>query len=767
MAQAKRGSKSTDGQGRTPHPGVLESAFFLLAALAFYLFLALITFDPADSAWSHSSGVGVVENAGGVVGAWFADLSLYLFGFIAILFPLAVAHLSWWLWSNRSEQLKPEAREIGFRSVGFVLTLVAGSSICALRFNGWAELLPMAAGGVLGGELARLLAAWLNPVGAMLLLVVFFLSGVTLLTRLSWLKLIDWLGVRVARIGERLGVVLLHTRDYFEGRRERSKRKQSADRFEASGARKRKPRIEPVAGPVKKRPRTVEQQQIPMFGSGSGLPALSLLDDSGAQNVATSSDVLEALSRRVELKLAEFGVQVEVVAVKPGPVVTRFEMETAPGVKVSQIVGLVKDMARALSVISVRVVENIPGSSLIGLEIPNEQREMVRLGELLRSAVYNDSKSALTLALGKDTEGLPMVTDLGRMPHLLVAGTTGSGKSVAINAMILSLLYKAGPEDIRLIMIDPKMLELSVYDGIPHLLAPVVTDMNDANRALRWCVAEMERRYRLMATLGVRNLAGFNRKVRDAIEAGEPLIDPIQAAAQPPDDVDGVSELPTLEPLPHIVVVVDELADMMMLVGKKVEQLIARLAQKARASGVHLILATQRPSVDVLTGLIKANIPARIAFQVSSKIDSRTILDQMGAEQLLGHGDMLYLPPGTSLPVRVHGAFVADDEVHRVVKALKKQPPPAWQVGAFDEESEQATEAGGGGGGSSEDEFYDKAVALVARTRKASISSVQRHLRIGYNRAARLVEEMEEQGVLSSVNHNGTREVLIPALPEE
>ncbi|MCG2634610.1 MAG: hypothetical protein J4A00_06785 [Gammaproteobacteria bacterium] len=496
---------------------------------------------------------------------------------------------------------------------------------------------------------------------------------------------------------------------------------------------------------------------------GAGLPSLSLLDKGAGDNVAAAPEVLEAISRRVELKFAEFGVEVQVVAVRPGPVVTRYEMETAPGVKVSQIVGLVKDISRALSVVSVRVVENIPGSSLIGLEIPNERRETVRFSDLMCSDVYRDSKSDLTLALGKDTEGTPAVADLARMPHLLVAGTTGSGKSVAINAMILSLLYKAGPEDVRLIMIDPKMLELSVYAGIPHLLAPVVTDMSDAGRALNWCVAEMDRRYRLMSALGVRNLAGFNRKVKEAAASGEPISDPFQ----PVENLDPENPEPplTLSTLPHIVVVVDELADMMMLVGKKVEQLIARLAQKARASGIHLILATQRPSVDVLTGLIKANIPSRIAFQVSSKIDSRTILDQMGAEQLLGHGDMLFMPPGVGLPTRIHGAFVSDEEVHRVVEELRKQPPPVFQVDVFEEEAEAAMDGSAEGGGKSEDELYDRALALVTRTRKASISSVQRHLRIGYNRAARLVEDMEAQGVLSSVNESGAREVLAPPPP--
>jgi DNA segregation ATPase FtsK/SpoIIIE, S-DNA-T family len=542
---------------------------------------------------------------------------------------------------------------------------------------------------------------------------------------------------------------------------------------------KREPvRIEPQLPPPEKSERAQREQQIPLFavspmpGGDGSLPPLSLLDEPKAQPKGYSEEALETLSRQIEFKLKDFRIEAQVVGVYPGPVITRFEMEPAPGIKGSQISNLDKDIARGLSVKSVRVVDVIPGKSVIGMEIPNAHRETIYLSEILRSKEYDKLGSPLALALGKDIGGRPTVVDLARMPHLLVAGTTGSGKSVALNAMVLSLLYKASAKDVRMLMIDPKMLELSVYQGIPHLLAPVVTDMKEAANGLRWCVAEMERRYKLMSAVGVRNLAGFNRKVRDAEEAGQPLMDPLFR----PDP--GLGEAPRpLEALPYLVVIIDEFADMMMIVGKKVEELIARLAQKARAAGVHLILATQRPSVDVITGLIKANIPTRIAFQVSSKIDSRTILDQSGAETLLGHGDMLYLPPGTAMPERVHGAFVSDEEVHRVVEHLRRQHgEPEYLQGVLEEVQTlgdgQVIGATGlpeaaSSGDSESDPLYDEAVKIVTESRRASISGVQRRLKIGYNRAARLIEAMEAAGIVTPPEHNGDRSVLAPAPPRD
>jgi len=526
------------------------------------------------------------------------------------------------------------------------------------------------------------------------------------------------------------------------------------------------PVITPPAPPKPAEPskRVLKEKQAPLFVDTAvegTLPPISILDVAEKQQKQYSPESLEAMSRLLEIKLKEFGVEVVVESVHPGPVITRFEIQPAAGVKVSRISNLAKDLARSMAMVSVRVVEVIPGKTTVGIEIPNEDRQIVRFSEVLSSAPYDDAKSPVTLALGHDIGGKPVIADLAKMPHLLVAGTTGSGKSVGVNAMILSILFKSTPEEARLIMIDPKMLELSIYEGIPHLLCPVVTDMKEAANALRWSVAEMERRYKLMAAMGVRNLAGFNRKIKEAEEAGTPLHDPLYKRESMDD------EPPYLKSLPTIVVVVDEFADMMMIVGKKVEELIARIAQKARAAGIHLILATQRPSVDVITGLIKANIPTRMAFQVSSKIDSRTILDQGGAEQLLGHGDMLYLPPGTGLPIRVHGAFVSDDEVHRVVEAWKARGAPDYieDILAGVEEAGSGFEGGsgeGGGEGSEEDPLYDEAVRFVTESRRASISAVQRKLKIGYNRAARMIEAMEMAGVVTSMNTNGSREVIAP-----
>jgi S-DNA-T family DNA segregation ATPase FtsK/SpoIIIE len=576
------------------------------------------------------------------------------------------------------------------------------------------------------------------------------------------LNLLDWVVTSIS-----------NARDWFAGRRARARREEVRKTDSVRQKDRKAPRIEPAISTPEEQPskRVAKEKQRPLFKNmpADSLPPLDMLDEPHDQLPGYSEDALKALSKQVELKLADFGVEVHVVAVHPGPVITRFELEPAAGVKSAQIMNLAKDLARGLSIVSVRVVEVIPGKSTIGLEIPNTNRQMVFLSEILRSDVYDKAHAPLTLALGKSISGRPIVANLAKMPHLLVAGTTGSGKSVALNAMILSILYKSSPDEVRLVMIDPKMLELSVYADIPHLLAPVVTDMKEAANALRWCVAEMERRYRLMSIAGVRNLSGFNKKVRDAKEAGTPLKDPLFK----PDELNPDEEAPDLEPFPFIVVIVDELADMMMILGKKIDELIARLAQKARASGIHLILATQRPSVDVITGLIKANIPTRIAFQVSSRVDSRTILDQMGAEQLLGHGDMLYMPPGTAIPERVHGAFVDDHEVHAVVKYLKSLGEPDYVDEILEEEQLTTDGMSINAKGipkeapSDVDELYDEAVAWVTTSRRASISSVQRHLRVGYNRAARIIEEMEASGVVSPPEHNGQREVLAPAPPRD
>jgi S-DNA-T family DNA segregation ATPase FtsK/SpoIIIE len=627
---------------------------------------------------------------------------------------------------------------------------------------------------VLGQLVARLLTSAFGQMGASLFLLAIFLVALTLATGVSWFKVMDGIGRAVLVAFDWIGSSTKKAGEIRAARTARSER-EVVRKIDSVKQSKREPiKIEPTFNAVEKSERAEREQQIPLFSgiANSDLPPLSLLDEPKQQVKGYSEETLEALSRQVELKLKDFRIDAQVVSAHPGPVITRFELQPAPGIKGSQISNLDKDIARGLSVISVRVVDVIPGKSVIGLEIPNTSREIVYLSEILRSEKYDSVKSPLALALGKDIGGRPVVVDLAKMPHLLVAGTTGSGKSVALNAMVLSLLYKATAREVRMIMIDPKMLELSVYEGIPHLLTPVVTDMKEAANALRWCVAEMERRYKLMSAVGVRNLAGFNKKVKDAEEAGRPIPDPL---FKRPENTTEPVVVPTLEPLPYVVVIIDEFADMMMIVGKKVEELIARLAQKARAAGVHLILATQRPSVDVITGLIKANIPTRIAFQVSSKIDSRTILDQSGAETLLGHGDMLYLPPGTATPERVHGAFVGDDEVHKVVAHLRNQGKPEYIEGVLGDIQSLGDGRVIGESGLPEetelpegdyDELYDQAVRIVTESRRASISGVQRRLKIGYNRAARIIELMEQQGIVSAPQHNGNREVIAPPPPE-
>ncbi|MEE9333170.1 MAG: DNA translocase FtsK 4TM domain-containing protein [Granulosicoccaceae bacterium] len=841
--------------------------------------LALATFDVADPGWSHTGQGVAIVNSVGRAGAWFADVTLYLFGFMGFLVPLVLAVSGWLLFRGRKTQPKGYRPFAFIRVIGLVLMLMTASGLADLHFGVPEGALPQGTfgGGILGTATAWRLVSFLNPLGTTLMLLALFFCSLTMAFGTSWIQLIENLGAVVLRIGEKFGAGFGKAQDVRAERakvaaadRVRQERLRPAkasapigdplmDSFSTDGPAKKSgglaaafaaarekaraggaaarnaarnlsdpaPTIgkgerfdemaasleeadallalergdtlevpandiapvkaamkraaaalsaiepedsalaPPPAAPRKKKiaikQRAPEQKQTRLFLDvpDSELPPLSLLDAPAPQRPGFSDTELEGLSRMLEEKLAEFRIAVEVVAVHPGPVITRFEMQPAPGIKASRITGLSQDIARSLSIVSVRVVEVIPGKSTIGIEIPNEHREIVQLSEMLQSGEYIEKPSPLTIALGKNISGQPVTADLGRMPHLLVAGTTGSGKSVAVNAMLISLLYKATPNELRLILIDPKMLELNMYDGIPHLLTPVVTDMKEAANALRWCVGEMERRYTIMAELKVRNIAGYNKKVTDAIKAGTPIVDPLYQAELA---LEPTAAPPTLEPMPFIVVVVDEFADMMMQVGKKAEEMIARIAQKARAAGIHLILATQRPSVDVITGLIKANIPTRIAFQVSQKVDSRTILDQGGAESLLGHGDMLYLPPGTALPIRVHGAFVDDHEVYNVVGHIKASGEPNY----IDEILEANTVSipglapADGESGGEQDALYDQAVAIVLESRKASISYVQRRLKIGYNRAARMVEEMEAAGVVSTVTSSGTREVLAP-----
>jgi S-DNA-T family DNA segregation ATPase FtsK/SpoIIIE len=768
LAQARR--KKND-PGKLTHQvtrGLREGALLILGALASYLLVSLASYHAADPGWSHSSTVTDIHNAGGVVGAWLADILLYLFGYLAYLLPVMVAYSGWLVFKGRTPTGGIDLHVLSIRWSGFLLTVGTGCGLAALELGAGHGALPAGAGGVLGNVIGIGLVNLFSQVGATLFLLALFLTGVTLFTGLSWFMAMDFTGKHSLALADYAYGRLQELPDYLASRRAQQQRKVAVRASQEKAIRRKPPRIEPVIKKVQQSERVERERQAPLFDPppNTELPPLSLLDEPRPSEEGYSTSALEAMSRLVEMKLQDFNIEVEVVAVHPGPVITRFELDLGVGVKVSQVSNLAKDIARALSAISVRVVEVIPGKSVIGLEIPNEHRQIISLSEILNSTEYDDSTSPLTLALGKDISGQPVCVDLARMPHLLVAGTTGSGKSVAINAMILSLLYKTLPKDVRLIMIDPKMLELSVYEGIPHLLTPVVTDMKEAANALRWCVGEMERRYRLMAALGVRSIANYNRKVKDAEESGNPIPDPL---FQPDDMLEG-AEPPMLQPLPYIVIIIDELADMMMVVGKKVEELIARLAQKARAAGVHLVLATQRPSVDVITGLIKANIPTRIAFQVSSKVDSRTILDQMGAEQLLGHGDMLYMAPGTSVPVRIHGAFVTDQEVHKVAGHLKGRSEPDYMTEILEVSSEPVPglkpEAGAGDDDTEADPLYDQAVAIVTETRRASISGVQRRLKIGYNRAARMIEQMEVTGIVGPPQSNGSREVLAGPPPE-
>ncbi len=754
-----------------------ESRWLAGIAAAVYLVLILATYQRGDPAWSHSAAGALLRNAGGRIGAVGADVLLYLFGLSAWWWVVLLGYLI--LAGYKKLDHAAGAGDAGSTSPmtlldrrsltavfgGFALLLVSSSALEALRFYTLTAQLPLAPGGLLGAVAGRFADTYFGFTGATLLLLLGAAVGASLFTGVSWVSVAERVGTwieaafewvrrkRDEREDRQLGEVAQEVREQVvvEERRELFDEHSTI-------------RIEPPVIEVPQSPRVEKEKQAPLFADmpDSGLPPLMLLDAPEAVTETVSAETIEFTSRLIEKKLKDFGVQVEVKAAYPGPVITRYEIEPAIGVKGSQIVGLAKDLARALSLVSVRVVETIPGKSLMGLELPNPKRQIVRLSEICGSQVYNDNASMLTIAMGKDIAGKPVIADLAKMPHVLVAGTTGSGKSVAINAMILSLLYKAEAKDVRLILIDPKMLEMSVYADIPHLLAPVVTNMGQAANALNWCVGEMERRYKLMSTLGVRNLAGYNVKVAEAQKSGKPLPNPFSLTPDLPEP---------LEPVPLIVVIIDELADLMMVAGKKIEELIARLAQKARASGIHLVLATQRPSVDVITGLIKANIPTRVAFQVSSKIDSRTILDQMGAESLLGQGDMLYLPPGTGLPQRVHGAFVGDDEVHKVVNYLKTLGTANYIEGIL--EGGVLEEEGGADGAAAEgprdaesDPLYDQAVEIVLKNKRASISLVQRHLRIGYNRAARLLEGMEKAGLVSAMQGNGNRDILAPSRAE-
>ena len=866
--------------------GIKESLLFLFFAMSVYLILSLYSYSPTDPAWSHTVSTSLqqqTQNLGGLIGSIFADVSYYLFGYMAYLIPIIFAIVGWLIYKEKNEEEKFHGLSFSLRSFGFILTFISGCGISTMHFFQPIIVFPsgIGAGGILGEVVSQQLQIWFSFVGSTLILLTLFLVGITLFSHLSWLRLMDCTGkltihslaygfnrikklffsinikpgpekeqpqapqhpqyktTQVIKITDQKRPETVDNIEIEENNQEsnessfsskiKNKLSSQVNKFKTSKPEIDKEltpvqqKIEPVFDKISKsqRPKRAliessvvqktphqklnsanentqdslqksaalelqhkeipkkpikiqtadhqiktsdrvqkeSQKQLFVHDTLDGLPALNLLDDPIHSTKTTSAEELEILSRRIEKKLADYNMMVEVVAVQQGPVITRFELQLAPGIKVSQLTNLSKDLARALLVISIRVVEVIAGKSTVGIEIPNEHRAIVSFYEVLNSAAYGNSKALLPLGLGDDISGQPVVADLAKMPHLLVAGTTGSGKSVGVNSMILSLLFHSNPDELRMIMVDPKMLELSIYEGIPHLLCPVVTDMMEAANALRWSVAEMERRYKLMSALGVRNIAGYNKKVKDASNAGEPIMDPLfepnpMMASLRPDELDT---------LPYIVIVIDEFADMMMIVGKKVEELIARLAQKARAAGLHLIIATQRPSVNVITGLIKANIPTRIAFQVSSKIDSRTILDQMGAEALLGNGDMLFLPPGTGMPQRIHGAFVSDNEVHAVVNDLKERGSAEYIDEILSGEGVEAVAGiSGESSGNESDPLYDQAVSIVIETRRASISGIQRRLKVGYNRAARMVEDMEAAGLVTTVQSNGQREVIAP-----
>jgi S-DNA-T family DNA segregation ATPase FtsK/SpoIIIE len=737
------------------------------AVLWLLLLLALATHHAGDPAFSTSGDGAALRNKAGMLGAWISDLGLFLLGY-SVWWLVPVGLRAWWVvLKPHGPMAEPKASPLPRAAfwIGLGLLLAASSSLEWTRLYRWESHLPGHAGGVLGYTLGPLSARWLGFAGSGVLWIAALVAGMALALQFSWLTVAERIGEHLDALRERRQLKKDRAEDRRIGEQAQIERELVVQDVQQVTAPHVPLVIEPAVLDVPKSERVAKERQKPLFVelADTRLPQVDLLDEAPPRQESVTPESLEMTSRLIEKKLKDFGVEVRVVAASPGPVITRYEIEPATGVKGAQVVNLAKDLARSLSLISIRVVEVIPGKNYMALELPNARRQTIRLAEILGSKIYNDAPSQLTIALGKDIVGNPVVADLAKMPHCLVAGTTGAGKSVGINAMILSLLYKAEARDVRMILIDPKMLELSVYEGIPHLLCPVVIDMKQAANALNWCVGEMERRYKLMSKLGVRNLAGYNKKIAEAAERGETLGNPFSLTPEAPEP---------LERLPNIVVLIDELADLMMVVGKKIEELIARLAQKARACGIHLVLATQRPSVDVITGLIKANIPTRLSFQVSSKIDSRTILDQMGAEALLGQGDMLYMASGSGLPVRVHGAFVSDEEVHRVVEYLRSQGEPNYIEGLLeggvleaDGEGLSPLEGGGNGGGEA-DPMYDQAVGIVLQHRRASISLVQRHLRIGYNRAARLLEQMEKSGLVSAMSSNGNRDLIVPKRDE-
>lgn len=754
--------------------GVRESLLVLFCGIAVILFLSLISFDLSDSSYFVVSDTDSYSNLIGAFGANVSAILFTYFGIVSYLFIPILVLTAVYIYQNKNPINQRTKSENVLGSIGIIIFVLSSASLIQLFPS--IQQLPegVGAGGIIGDSVFTATADYLDISGSIVLFIILLLASISLSLHISWVMIVDKSGSLILSILSRALGIIQMTPTFLNQFLSKIKFKRKEKPVESARAihqrriekakQRPKTKIEPKVQAIETSKRSEEAKQVKLFDTAESgqLPELSLLDDAPDKVRGYSEDTLQAMSKLLEIKLADFNIAAEVISVKPGPVVTRFEIQPAAGVKVSQISNLSKDLARALSTVSVRVVEVIPGKPYVGIEIPNEQREVITLGEIIKSKDYEEIGSTMAIALGKDISGNPVVADLAKMPHLLIAGTTGSGKSVGINAMILSLLYKSTPKDVKLILIDPKMLELSVYDGIPNLFTEVVTDMKKAAAALKWCVAEMDKRYRLMSHLGVRNLAGYNKKINDSIRDKQPIPDPLWKSTEQLSD-----EPKHLEPLPNIVIVIDELADLMLVVGKAVEELIARLAQKARASGIHMIVATQRPSVDVITGLIKANIPSRIAFQVSAKVDSRTILDQMGAESLLGNGDMLYLPSGTSIPMRVHGAFVSDQEVHRIVNDLKKSGKPEYNEAITTEPAQGGDEGSLETDSAEDDPLYDQAVKVVTETDRASISYVQRRLKIGYNRAARIVETMEATGVIAKKEGSNNYEVIAASAPDE